>query len=157
MVRMRKQNRRGTAGFQLAEVTVTLAISSFMMITILGLLPLGLKVIGKAKADLAIDKIRTQIQLRVDELKQDELASLDGQTLYYSSTAKPLGEEAPSSSSSDCFRVSLNTEAITPTIFAGGDDDQASAAAEIYVVQVEVSHYPERQSTGSFSLHTVPR
>ncbi|HSI84972.1 MAG: Verru_Chthon cassette protein B [Candidatus Methylacidiphilales bacterium] len=85
-----KGRRAGRGGFSLAEVIISLGVVSFGMLSILGMLPVGLSMFNKARSNTVEAQIVQGISNEILLTDFGHLAAMADQTFYFDNEGKSL-------------------------------------------------------------------
>ena len=83
---------RGTSGFSLVEVTIAMAIAAVSMVTIMGMLPQGIKTMRDAGDEAIIGRIHQQVLNELQVADFDALDTYDEMEIYYDSQGEELSD-----------------------------------------------------------------
>ncbi|MDR1146253.1 MAG: Verru_Chthon cassette protein B [Verrucomicrobiales bacterium] len=114
--------------FSLVEVTLALGIATFALLTIVSILPLGLRMVRDSAIDQATANITSQIR---GELQQLSAASFSGTSYFYTNDGLAAEDAADY-----YFEAQLEEVSATDMEFAGADFSQRSAR----LIRVELSY-----------------
>lgn len=84
-----------SSGFSLVEVTVALAITSFAMLAVFGLLPLGMKTFQEADSESRLSRHGQDWLTRAQQTDFSSLAGLEGEYYYDDQGIELETEEEP--------------------------------------------------------------
>ncbi len=98
-------NRRRSSGFSLIEVTIALAIVSFSMLTIVGLLPIGLSTLSVAATRTGEANIAKEMSSELEQIPLSEITNLQQTTYYYDRSGTQVLQGASDAFFSASFAV----------------------------------------------------
>ncbi len=76
-------SRRAQAGFSLIEVTIALGVVAFALLTVLGLLPIGLSILSGAATQTGAANIAKEMSSEVQQIPLSEITTLPQKVYYY--------------------------------------------------------------------------
>ena len=91
---MPRRRRAGRGGFSLAEVVLSLGVVSFAMVSILGLLPVGLNMFQKARSNTVEAQIVQAMSNDILLTDFMHLAAMADQAYYFDDSGKPVATGA---------------------------------------------------------------
>ena len=133
------RHRRGVMGFSLVEVTLALGIVSFSVLTLVGMIPLGLTTFHKAAAASVGSQIVQQVVTDVQQTDFDKLTSgtstVNQLALRY---FDDQGNELKNATDPGVV-YNVNVVANTSVVLTGGD---ATAPANLACLAIEIVSNP---------------
>jgi uncharacterized protein (TIGR02598 family) len=145
---LRKRNVLERSGFSLVEVTLALGIVAFSMLTLLGLVPLGLTTFHKAINASVSSQI---VQHVVTDFQQSDFSGLSQQNpiLYFDDQANELNVATAGSTPPGAIYY-VNVVVNTPALMPGG-----TPSANLASVIIEIVSNPGNQTLTYNSSHSV--
>ena len=133
------RRRRGEMGFSLVEVTLALGIVSFSVLTLVGMIPLGLTTFHKAVAASVGSQIVQQVVTDVQQTDFNHLVSPNSQVTqlalrYFDDQGNEL-----KSATAPGVVYNVNVVANTSAVLTGGD---AAAPANLACLTIEIVSNP---------------
>jgi uncharacterized protein (TIGR02598 family) len=135
-------------GFSLIEVAIALGIVSFVLIPIIGLLPMGLATIQASENQTVMAGIAQQIRGQLQEITFSSVATLPQTTYYYTNEGVPTA-----SSSGGYYAVSFTVKgALIPGGGSSTFDNANAAQTVVATMTYPVGAPASSQKTSVFSF-----
>jgi uncharacterized protein (TIGR02598 family) len=125
---------RFTTAFSLIEVTLSLGVVSFALLSVLALLPLGLKMMQEAQQQQAIGNILLETRSQAQQMSLSDMTAGATTTYYDINGSKELGSAGGFSGDTNAY-FKVITQRITPSVGSSSSLTTFSAnnATEIQV------------------------
>jgi len=135
----RRRHIWGGAGFSLVEVTLALGIVTFSVLTLVGLIPMGLTTFHKAVATSVSSQIVQQVVTDVQQTDFNQLVSSSSQVTqlglrYFDDQGNELSGTAAQSAI-----YNVNVVVNTPVVLTGGS---STAPANLACLNIEIVSNP---------------
>lgn len=140
--------RKTKRAFQLVEVVLSLALTSFALVSILGLLPMGIKLVEDARRDTLSVEIARSLQLQIQGLARSELQALDSSRFYFDQEGMPtstVGGESP-----PIYVATMSLSPPAESVLPG-----MSASGRLHQVQVRILAHPSGQERQRLSFYAT--
>jgi len=140
-------------GFSLVEVTLAIGIISFSLLTVLGLMPVGLTTLRQATEQTIESQIVQKIGSEAQLTSYSKLASsFSGKTFYYSDQGNYLGS-SPASAPVDTRYRAVAT--LSSCVFPGSTNAPTTLSASLVTMRIDIvsgSSEAAAKNTNSYSL-----
>lgn len=145
--------RNAPSGFSLVEVTLAIGIISFSLLTVLGLMPVGLTTLRQATEQTIESQIVQKIGSEVQLTSYSKLAAnFSGKTFYYSDQGDYLGS-SPASVPADTRYRAVAT--LSNSVFPGSTNAPSALSDSLVTMRIDivrVSGGAAAKNTNSYSL-----
>lgn len=139
----------GKRAFQLVEVVLSLGISSFALLLVLALIPLGLNVVQESREEAAKAELLAHLHREAKRYSERELTSrLPTQRFYYDQHGR--------ATSSENLEESVYVAEIRPSLLNEKGLPGFSAFANLWSLRVVVSSLASGQEVLRDSFHLSP-
>ncbi|PTY03625.1 hypothetical protein DB346_07075 [Verrucomicrobia bacterium LW23] len=146
---------RSRRGFSLAEVVLSLGVVSFAMVSILGMLPVGLSMFNKARNYTVEAQIVQAISNDILLTDFVNLAALADQTYYFDDSGKPLATATENVEAQKVFAAtvrlkSLNGNDVAPVNLQSSAN--GTLTDEAYNVQIVIENKTMPRDSRTYSV-----
>lgn len=140
------QSRASARGFSLVEVTLTIGILSFGLLSIMGLFPVGLRVLQQASDQVAESQIAQTLSGTALLTPFSQIEALYGQGVFYFSEE---GDLLPTADGARYKAVSM----VADPVFPGSSRVPAATVVKsIRTIQVDLIRIQGEATTNRFSI-----
>jgi uncharacterized protein (TIGR02598 family) len=147
VLRIPRSRRSGRLGaFSLIEVVLALAVFSFSMLTIVGVMATGLSSAGDSSRNVALANIQRLLRANVNAVAYANISAMGTTPAYYTSSGYPTTQSPTSAVDNPYFTVMYTT--VTPKT-----TDSVIGTSTGKVVLATVTYpFPSNVRTNTFSL-----
>lgn len=149
------KNSRAVAGFSLVEVTLALGIVSFSLLTMVGVMPVGLSTLKQATEQTTESQIVQKIGCEAYLTSFSKLGtSFSGRTFYYDERGKLLAASPASAPAGTRYWAKAS---VVDSVFPGSANagSQGAMANSLVLMRIDILSGPSEElarSTNSYSI-----
>ena len=144
MARLQLSTPSRTFGFSLVEVVISLGITSFAMVSLLGLLSMGLSNQREAMTNMAESQI---VQAVTSDLQLTDFNHLADETRYFDRSGKPLPAATGFTDPDTLYRAEVTLQAVTDP-----DAFPLALPGQAYSVRIKVTNRTRPGESNTYAM-----
>lgn len=147
------QNHCSSAGFSLVEVVLAMGVISFAMISVIGLLPVGLSTFQRAMDQTVEGQIIQRIngEMMLTPFKQLS-ASYNGKTTYFDMEGQLLPNATDAKYKVETSLIGTTYPGSTNAVYPGASSPAEAVASNVQGIQVSIIKMPGATATNKFNI-----